>query len=389
MDDMKKLIEKYKQELMAYRKEANQGKTASAAPLQSEETKPQIIGYADNAEVSELYKSLFEENDEAAAFANEKNTQEDNEESAALTEAFFDEEITNDEYQDSKKAAHLLNNPNESSEYGQAPTETIFDFEELIENPEQMFTPPLYNEISPFGEIQSEITEQSRAEDNPMPTEPLSSIADNSPTDPLPLPAETLSVSPETAERLTEQPISGTNPAEQLTGRSFENEERPANDPADIKPNGNGAPAANYEERSYESYAEFERENPRTGSLRFRTFTARGALPVSGAVCVVTKTFGSKTEVLSTQTTDISGQTDIIQLPAPPRSLSLSPNSTILPYALYNAAITANGFEEIVLKNIPIFEDILSVQNAALVPSPPDNPNESETIDEAVLSGGE
>lgn len=378
MDDMKKLIEKYKQELMAYRKSSDsavQNTFPADSPL-SGESKPQIIGYADKGDVNELYESLFEQRpDETRADFPEDNPPETN---AQATDNSHELPQT---AQDAAAA--------EEDDAQNAPNETIFDFEEFIESPEEMFSPPRYNEIPSFGEVQSEITQQSRAEDNPPPPEPVSTVADNSPTQPLPEPAAAQRVSPETAQRLTEQPVSGTNPSEQLTGRSFESDERPANDPADIKPNGNGAPAVKYEDRSYESYAEFERDNPRTGSLRFRTFTARGALPVSGAVCVVTKTFGNKTEVLSTQTTDISGQTEIIPLPAPPRSLSLSPNSTTLPYALYNAEIRAQGFEDIFLKNIPIFEGILSVQNCALIPSPPDAPDESEIIDEAVLSGGE
>ena len=260
----------------------------------------------------------------------------------------------------------------------------------LISEPEELFSPQ-FNEVPSFGEVQSEITKESRPEDNTLPREPVSGVTSSAPAKPLPEAAQAQRVSPETAERLTEQPVSGIDPAEQLTGRSFESDERPVNDPADIKPNGNGAPAVNYEERTYGSYAEFERENTCTGQLRFRTFTARGALPVKDAICVVTKDFGGETQVLSTQTTDMSGQTDIISLPAPPRSLSQTPNNTILPYALYDAAIRAKGFESIVIKSIPIFEGILSVQNAALIPLAP-NENEGnvgETIDEAVVSGGE
>ena len=178
--------------------------------------------------------------------------------------------------------------------------------QELIAEPEELFAPQ-FNEVPSFGEVQSEITVESRPEGNTLPREPVSGVTSS-------------------------------------------------------------APAVNYEERAYSSYAEFERENTRTGQLRFRTFTERGALPVKDAVCIVTKDFGGETQVLSTQTTDMSGQTEIISLPAPPRSLSQTPNNTILPYALYDATIRAEGFEGIVLKNIPIFEGILSVQNAALVP---------------------
>lgn len=403
MDDMKKLIEKYKQELMAYRKAAEprpapseptasvpaeaaprtafsyypEGETASAPENRRE--KPQIIGYSDEGDINELYKGIF---GDSAVTDEEPNAAQSGEaeESADSDDISVGEEPpAADEGEAAENIFDFTENPSETT-----------DEDALIERPEEMFS-PLYNEIPPFGDVKSEITEESRPENNPLPPEPVSGVTSSAPTAPLPEAAQAQRVSPETAERLTEQPVSGTDPDEQLTGRSFEAEERPVNDPADIKPNGNGAPAVNYEERTYSSYAEFESANTRAGQLRFRTFTARGALPVKDAVCIVTKDFNGQTLVISSQTTDMSGQTEIISLPAPPRSLSQTPNSTVLPYALYDATISAKGFEKIVLKNIPIFEGILSVQNAALIPLAPESSadNIGETIDEAVTSGGE
>lgn len=431
MDDMKKLIEKYKQELMAYRRAAEpepknisftyrpkeapaaretpQPPPRSEAPARTERAsdsaaaepreaarKPQIIGYADDGEVSELYRELFgnegtpdrdvtHAGDSPLAGDARRTMDVPRAESAPPEAAPSPDmsDIFSFAGEESAQSAESPQNPE------RPPEGLIAEPEGLIAEPEELFAPQ-FNEVPSFGEVQSEITAESRPEDNTLPREPVSGVTSSAPTDPLPEAAQAQRVSPETAERLTEQPVSGTDPDEQLTGRSFESDERPVNDPADIKPNGNGAPAVNYEERTYSSYAEFERENTRTGQLRFRTFTARGALPVKDAVCVVTKDFGGETQVLSTQTTDMSGQTEIISLPAPPRSLSQTPDNTILPYALYDATIRAEGFEGIVLKNIPIFEGILSVQNAALVPLAPNEKEGDigETIDEAVVSGG-
>lgn len=403
MEDMKKLIEKYKQELMAYSKAAEPRSAPSepTAPMpaksaprtafsyfpegettdepENRREKPQIIGYSDEGDINELYRGIFGDN---AVTYEEPNAAQSGEaeESAAFESISADEETPAG---DEGEAA--VN----SFDFTELPTETAAE-DALIESPKEMFS-PLYNEIPPFGDVKSEITEESRPENNPLTPEPVSGVTSSAPTAPLPEAAQAQRVSPETAERLTEQPVSGTDPDEQLTGRSFEAEERPVNDPADIKPNGNGAPAVNYEERTYSSYAEFEIANTRAGQLRFRTFTARGALPVKDAVCIVTKDFNGQTLVISSQTTDISGQTEIISLPAPPRSLSQTPNSTVLPYALYDATISANGYEKIVLKNIPIFEGILSVQNAALIPLAPEQSADdiNETIDEAVTSGGD
>ena len=429
MDDMKKLIEKYKQELMAYRRAAEtepknisftyrpeeapatrsklpartERASDSAAPEPRETPrKPQIIGYADEGEASELYRELFggegtPDGDVTHAMEASHAEKEPLAENAPHAENTHRAESAPPDPAPSPDMSDIFSFAGEenaenadSAESAENPQKPELPPEGLIAEPEELFAPQ-FNEVPSFGEVQSKITADSRPEDNTLPREPVSGVTSSAPTDPLPEAAQAQRVSPETAERLTEQPVSGTDPDEQLTGRSFESDERPVNDPADIKPNGNGAPAVNYEERAYSSYAEFERENTRTGQLRFRTFTARGALPVKDAVCVVTKDFGGETQVLSTQTTDMSGQTDIISLPAPPRSLSQTPNNTILPYALYDASIRAKGFESIVLKNIPIFEGILSVQNSALIPLAP-NENEGnfgETIDEAAVSGGE
>lgn len=432
MDDMKKLIEKYKQELMAYRKaaepkpnpsftyypenapNAQQTPQAHSAPDLAEAPqhaqpkpaekpadkpankpadkprKPQIIGYADDGDVEKLYEGIFGSGESAP------EGDAPHAEDVPQTEG-ADFDIFN--FTGSDNAAVERNErsepsaqpgaPNEPNAQPSAPDERP-QSPELIAEPEELFS-PMFSEVPSFGEVQSDITEDSRPEDNTLPREPVSGVTSSAPTAPLPEAAQAQRVSPETAERLTEQPISGTDPDEQLTGRSFESDERPVNDPADIKPNGNGAPAVNYKESVYSSYADFERENTRAGQLRFRTFTARGALPVKDAVCVVTKDFGEETQVLSTQTTDMSGQTEIISLPAPPRSLSQSPDSTIQPYALYDATIRAKGYEGVVLKNIPIFEGILSVQNAALVPLAPEEKEGDigETIDETAVGGGE
>mgnify|MGYP003544501554 CR=1 FL=1 len=56
-------------------------------------------------------------------------------------------------------------------------------------------------------------------------------------------------------------------------------------------------------------------------------------------------------------------------LPAPPKELSETPNSEITPYATYNIEITADGYNEVIITNMPLFEGVLSQQRVALVPS--------------------
>lgn len=195
-------------------------------------------------------------------------------------------------------------------------------------------------------------------------------------------------VTPEEAERLDDIPESGESPDEQLAQRDFEEQEETVNSREDIKPlQQQGAPAIIPTEREYASLQEFTDINERRGTARFRTYTARGALPVAGATIIVFRQIGGQRHVFYTLTTDESGQTPIISLPAPPKELSESPDSPITPYATYDAQVNAAGYDEVIIRSMPIFDGVLSVQRIALVPALGQMP---EIIDntEPQLNGG-
>ncbi len=121
-------------------------------------------------------------------------------------------------------------------------------------------------------------------------------------------------------------------------------------------------------EREYTDIPDFYNINNRRGTLRFRVYTAREALPVAGAIIEVSKVIGNNKHTFYKLTTDISGNTPVIYLPAPSSELSQDPENTIQPYALYNAYITADNFRDVSIKNLPIFDGILSEQSIAMVP---------------------
>lgn len=195
-------------------------------------------------------------------------------------------------------------------------------------------------------------------------------------------------VTPEEAERLDDIPESGESPDEQLGKRDFDEQTETVNSPEDIRPlvQQGEAPIAP-PEREYASLQEFTDVNERRGTARFRTYTARGALPVKGARIVVTREIGGKRHVFYTLITDESGQTPIISLPAPPKELSEAPNSPVTPYATYDAQINAAGFDEVLIRSMPIFDGVQSLQRVALVPALGQPP---EVIDntEPDLNGG-
>lgn len=105
------------------------------------------------------------------------------------------------------------------------------------------------------------------------------------------------------------------------------------------------------------------------GYLKVKVSTARGAIPLEGAtVRVRAEGFGNTGAVYSLET-DSSGLTDILPLPAPPRSLSQEPNGSI-PYSLWEVSVFCDGFISAIFSGVPVYTGITSVQNANLVPLP-------------------
>ena len=404
MDDMKKLVEKYKRELMEYSRAAKPEKlsfpemlpeeepTVPAAakveppnqpaaeapaptpePVHAEqqpsfiytpedepeapqppapERKPRIVGYSDDqSALNSLEKYLSElENRTAAQSGDEEMNY-----------------VPDMEQQPSPKPATAA----EPSEPAAPPTPEQ-SFNELPpqfagEPPQNDFTG---NAVIPETNFSTDTTEQEQP-------------------NPFPRTGEVNTAEPGTVENIGNIPESGQSPEEQLGRRSFENRQTPRNDPEDIKPlvqqQNENFPQFPPEPK-YATYEEFIKANNRLGSLSFRTYTARNALPVPNANIVVFKEIGGKRHPFYNLTTDQSGQTKEVTIPAPPSSLSQSPTSGVQPYSLYDAEITAEGYDPVSIKNLPVFEGILSVQKAAMIPSAGMSAGETITEEEPELT---
>ncbi len=104
------------------------------------------------------------------------------------------------------------------------------------------------------------------------------------------------------------------------------------------------------------------------GTIIVRTYTAGGALPVSGSVIHI---YGAEEENRFTEysiITNVDGVTDVVSLPAPSKSLSQMPNSPSSPYALYNIEITAPGYYTKRINNVSVFEGTQTVQLVNMIP---------------------
>jgi hypothetical protein len=101
------------------------------------------------------------------------------------------------------------------------------------------------------------------------------------------------------------------------------------------------------------------------GRLRVRC-TAAGEIPIANANVSISLP-SDPTNIIDQLTTDVSGLTDEIQLPAPPLDYSLAP-SEVQPYSDYNLQISASGFETRTYSGIQILPEVAAVQDSTLDP---------------------
>ena len=104
------------------------------------------------------------------------------------------------------------------------------------------------------------------------------------------------------------------------------------------------------------------------GTLRVRTYTAAGALPLEGALVKIYGSDEYNRDTIYSLITDEDGVTKEISLPAPRTMYSTSPGATEAPYSVYNAEISKYGFYPKRIDNIPIFNGISAVLPIEMIP---------------------
>lgn len=101
------------------------------------------------------------------------------------------------------------------------------------------------------------------------------------------------------------------------------------------------------------------------GSLQVNAVTEAGFRPVSDATVSISYTDDPGT-VIEETTTNSVGQTDIIELPAPPIDYSLAPPTGEQPYSNYTVRVSAPGFEQVIVDGTEILPEVVAVQNTSL-----------------------
>ena len=102
-------------------------------------------------------------------------------------------------------------------------------------------------------------------------------------------------------------------------------------------------------------------DTPDKGRLQINLVSDITAYPIQGARISISYT-GIPETPLEQLTTDSSGQTDIIDLAAPPLEYSLDPENEIQPYSEYTLQISAAGYESVSIAGAEILPHVTALQ---------------------------
>ena len=105
------------------------------------------------------------------------------------------------------------------------------------------------------------------------------------------------------------------------------------------------------------------------GTLSVRTYTAGDALPVPRASVRIFGAEEANRFSVHSLLTDENGISPTVSLPAPNRKYSLEPHPDEPPYAIYDIEVNADGYLPRLLRSVPIFGGVYSLQPVSLVPT--------------------
>lgn len=104
-----------------------------------------------------------------------------------------------------------------------------------------------------------------------------------------------------------------------------------------------------------------------TGTIKISVTSSIGLIPIQNAEISISYT-GDPDTVLMNLTTDSSGQTNVVELPAPALELSMLPDPDAQPYSEYNISVTAPGYEPVLVTGSEILPGELSIQPVSMNP---------------------
>ena len=118
-----------------------------------------------------------------------------------------------------------------------------------------------------------------------------------------------------------------------------------------------------------------QQDTPDKGKLQINITSEITAYPVAAATVSISYT-GVPDSQLEKLSTDSSGQTETIELSAPPLEYSLNVENEIQPYSEYTLQVEAPGYEPLSIAGAEILSSVTAIQNITLRPLDTTDPSE-------------
>ncbi len=120
-------------------------------------------------------------------------------------------------------------------------------------------------------------------------------------------------------------------------------------------------------------------DTPDKGQLQINLTSEITAFPIADANISISYT-GVPDSQLEQLTTDSSGQTETIDLDAPPLEYSLNRNNEVQPYSEYTITVTAPGYESVTIAGAEILPTVKALQNIKMRPITTDESTEETFV---------
>lgn len=109
-----------------------------------------------------------------------------------------------------------------------------------------------------------------------------------------------------------------------------------------------------------------QQDNSDVGGLQINVTSSLGLIPIQNATVTISYT-GVPGVAIEQLTTDSSGQTERVELPAPPLEYSVEPSEQ-MPYSEYNIQVEAPGYETVNVSGTEILPDVTALQPIEMTP---------------------
>jgi hypothetical protein len=104
---------------------------------------------------------------------------------------------------------------------------------------------------------------------------------------------------------------------------------------------------------------------PDTGYIQVHAYASDAQLPLKDVAITVTTTDGT---AIAMRLTDRSGRIVPIEIPTPALQESQTPGSPEAPFTSVTLHARLQGYEQIEMKNLQIFDDTITLQNLEMIP---------------------